>query len=211
MEITTIWGAVVLVIIVGLIFCYYKFCVPKDSDREKAMQFIRGFNGVFDKIISKVIEEVDITKYATIEEFESDIFAIAYNECWKYIEDVLQQALSNSSIGKLIAKCITQDTVEEYIRNIISGRYLTKVESRYIAKIEQHSAEAEEEDLKYQYEADLYETGEMEVEPYVEPEEEDHSKELNPQTDEEGEYSSEDNSQEIVEENSTEVINFDNE
>ena len=210
MEVTTIWGAVVLVALIGSIFCYYKFCVPKDSDKEMALDFIKGYKGVFDKTIQKIINEVDITQYRTIEEFESDIFAIAYGECWEYTEGALKQATANSSIGKLIAKCITQDRVEEYIRDLMNA-HLSKVEAKYIARIEESNKEAEKADMEAQYEADLYESGEKEVEPYVEPEEEDHSANLNPPTDEEGEYSDEDDSQEIVEEYPTERLNLDDE
>lgn len=199
MEITTIWGAVVLAVIVVAIFCYYKFCIPKESDKEAAAKFIKGYSSVFDKTIEKIINDIDITQYKTIEEFESDVFAIAYGECWNYTEEALKQATANSSIGKLIAKCITRDNVEEYIRDLMHA-HMGKMESKYVARIEESSKEAEEADLKAQYEADLYESGEKEVEPYEEPEEEDHSAELNPPTDEEGEYSPDDNSQEIIEE-----------
>lgn len=210
MEITTIWGAVVLVVIAGVIFCYYKFCVPKNSDKEAAIKFIKGYSSVFDKTIEKIINDIDITQYKTIEEFESDIFAIAYGECWNYTEEAIKQATANSSIGKLIAKCITRETVEEYIRYLMHA-HMGKVEAKYVTRIEESSKEAEEADLKAQYEADLYESGEKEVDPYEEPEEEDHSAELNPSTDEEGDYSSEDESQEIVEEYSTEEININEE
>lgn len=202
MEITTIGGAIVLVLLSIAIFCYYKFCVPKTADKEMAENFINGYKSVFEKTIGKIIDELDITKYHTIEEFESDIFGIAYDECWDYIEKALQQALSNSSIGKLIAKCITREAVEEVVEKLIKISFLQKAEAKYVARISVTSEEMIAADEAAQIEADLYETGQKEVEPYIEPEPQEPDVELNPQTDEEGAYSEDDISQEIVGETS---------
>lgn len=198
MEITSIGGAVVLALLIIGVFCYYKFCVPKSADKDKAMEFINGYVTVFENIVRKIIDTIDITQYKTVEEFESDIFAIAYDECWDYTEKALQEAMSNSSIGALVAKCITKETVEECVRKLIEKGFLMKMQDVYVARINQVSQEVVEEDARLQKEADAYETGEKEVEPYEEPPVEPPKTPINPQTDEEGAYDENDPSQEIV-------------
>lgn len=206
-EVTTIGGAIVLVLIVIGLFCYYKFCVPKTADKEAADAFIQKYKGVFGKIVKKIIEEIDITKYKTVEEFESDVFKIAYDECWKYAEEAIAEATANSSIASLVAKCITKESVEEIVRIIITNNHITTMENKYTARIEETTKLAEEEEARLQAEADAYETGTKEVEKgeleydkmaAEEAVKADPSNFRQP-TDEEGEYDPNDDSQEIVE------------
>lgn len=207
-EVTTIGGAVVLVLIIIGVFCYYKFCVPKSADKDNAVRFIEGYKSVFESTVKKIIEEIDITKYKTIEEFESDIFRIAYDECWDYTEKALQEAMSNSAIGSLVAKCITKEAVEEVVRKMIELNFTAKMQATYTGRIKETSEKAIEEDARLQAEADAYETGEKEIENTGELEYDKLVKEeaakadpanFNPQSDEEGGYDSDDPSQEIVE------------
>lgn len=198
MEITTMGGAIVLVALIIGIFCYYKFCVPKTADKEAAERFIKGYTSVFESTIERIIKEIDITIYKTIEEFESDIFGIAYDECWDYTEAALQEACANSAIASLVAKCITKERVEKYVKAIINEGFMNKLELTYTSRWNETAKAAEEEDLKLQHEADLYETGEKEVDPAPELPEVDTEAGLNPQRDEEEGYDPEDISQEIV-------------
>lgn len=199
MEITTIGGFIVLILLIIGIFSYYKFCVPKTEDKEAAKKFISGYKGVFEKTIEKIIDEMDITTYHTIEEFESDIFASAYEHCWDYTEMALQEALGNSAIGSLVAKCVTRESVEEIIKKLIQSNFLQKAEDIYTERVSVSIEEMIAADKAAQIEADLYETGQKEVEPYIEPEPEELDVELNPQRDEEESYSEEDPTQEIIE------------
>jgi hypothetical protein len=196
-QATTIGGLVVLVLLIAFIFCYYKF-VPKASDKDSAVSFIKGYTSVFEKTIEKVIESIDITSYKTIEDFEMDIFNLAYDECWTYTEKALQEALANSAIGSLVAKCVTKESTCEVIQAIINSSFSEMIQNKYVKRVEETTAQAVAADAEAQAEADLYEAGEKEVEPYVEPEPSQPEVPLNPQTDEEGEYSKDDISQEIV-------------
>lgn len=206
-EVTTIGGAIVLVLIIVGLFCYYKFYVPKTSDKEEADAFIQKYKGMFGKIVKKIIEEIDITKYKTVEEFESDIFSLAYDECWKYVEEAIKEATANSSIGSLVAKCITKESVEEVVRIIINNNHITTIENKYAARIAETSRMAEEEEARLREEADAYETETLKVEEgnlaYDEMKAEEDKKadpnNFNPQTDDEGQYDPEDTSQEVVE------------
>jgi hypothetical protein len=211
MEVTTIAGGVILVVLIIAVYCYYKFAVPKDSDKNAASEFIKGYSNVFEKTIEKIIGEIDITQYHTVEEFESDIFAIAYDECWDYTSGAIQEALSNSTIGSLVAKCITKENVETIVSQIINSRYITKIDDIAADRISQANEEALEAEKKALEEADLYESGEKEVDEYIDPkdDEEEMNGTLNPPTDGEGAYSPDDNSQEIVGDVSTTTLNLD--
>lgn len=206
-EVTTIGGAVGLVLIFVGLFCYYKFCVPKSADKQAAEDFIQKYKGVFGKIVKKIIEDIDITKYKTVEEFESDVFKLAYDECWKYAEEAVREAAANSTIGSLVAKCITKESVEEIVRVIITNNHIVSMENKYAARIEETSRIAMEEEARLQAEADAYETETKEVEAgeleYDKMAAEEAAKadpaNFRPQTDEEGAFDPNDDSQEIVE------------
>lgn len=204
MQITTIGGAIGLVVIIAALFCYYKFFVPKSADIDAAARFIEGYKGVFTKTIDRIIDTIDCSKYSTIEELESDIFGIAYDECWKYTEKAVQEALDNSAIGRLVAKCLTREVVEDFVRDLISNNFMPCISEKYVARFEESVDEIEAEELRAQREADEYEAGTKVVEEYVEPEEDPEAEaNLNPQTDEDDGFEEDDESQEIVGEPST--------
>ena len=79
----SIGGLIGLVVIAIGLFCYYKFSVPKAADKDSAKEFVIGFRTVFKEIVEEIISTIDITQYKSIEEFESDVFGIAYDKCWK--------------------------------------------------------------------------------------------------------------------------------
>ena len=195
----SIGGLIGLVVIAVAIFCYYKFCIPKTEDKNSALEFITGFRSVFENIVERIISEIDITQYKAIEEFESDVYGIAYDECWEYVEEAAQEALKNSAIGTLVAKCVTREVVEEVIDMIISELFVGKMEATYSTRWNETAKASIEEDAKLQEEADKYEAEEVEVEPVEEIVEKVDEAELNPQKDEEEEFNPEDPTQEIVE------------
>lgn len=200
MDITTIIKWAVLIIIAAGLLLYYHFKVPKESDKSTAQQFIDGYTTVFENIVKKVITDIDITKYKTIEEFETDIFKITYDQCWEYIEERVKEATENCSISALVRKCITREFVEDFITTTMHTFINRRSNDIYIKRVSQVIAQAEEEDARRIKEADEYESGTKEVEPYIEPEV-DNTKDiiLNPQRDEEEGFNPEDESQEIVE------------
>ncbi len=201
-SIETVGGVIGLVFILLCIFAYYKFFVPKESDRDKAMEFIMGFGGKFEDIVKRVCTEVNFTKYNTLEELEADIFAIAYDECWKYVEEQASIAVEDSTIGSLVASCITRENVERIVKAVINDKKLMiPAANSYTAHVEAELKKAEEFEAEHQAIVDAYETGSVEVEPFDENSIKEEPEEINPPTEDgTSEFSEDDDSQEIIEE-----------
>lgn len=198
MDMTIIIRWVALALIIVALLTYYHFKIPKGSDKNAAKEFIKGYTSVFESIIRRIVTETDITKFHTIEEFQSTIYSLAYDECWKYIEECVKEATENCNLKSLVRKCITRECVEAFINEAMSVLISRKCSDIYMARVTNVITLAEEEDKRLQKEADEYETGTKVVEPYIEPEEEDKTANLIPPRDEEEEYSPDDVSQEIV-------------
>lgn len=198
MDMTNIIRWAVLALIIVALLTYYYFKIPKGSDKTAAKKFIEGYTSVFESIIRRIITEVDITKFRTIEEFQSAIYNLAYDECWKYIEKCIKEATENCNLKALVRKCITRECVEAFINEAMGILISNKCSDVYMARVTNVIALAEEEDKRLQKEADEYETGTKIVEPYIEPKEEDKTANLVPQKEEEEEYNPNDVSQEII-------------
>lgn len=197
---------VVILILIGVgIYCYYKFFVPSDEDDNKALAFIKGYQSVFEEIIQSVIDDLDLSNYSSIIDYELDVFVIAYNKCWDYIEEQLTAALENSSIGRLVAKCVTKENVEMIVELIINTFFTKTIEAKYTERWEETSAEAEKEEERLQHEADLYETEQIELPEYVEEEKVIDMSNIIAPTDYEEPYNPEDIGMEILDEADYEV------
>ena len=206
MTLTTLIGGVALIVIIAALVAYYVVCVPKTADKNAAAEFISGYKSAFERIIERIINEIDLTKFNSVEEFESEIYTIAYDECWSYTEIAIEEAFNNETIALLVTKAITRDNVETFIKDIIVDVFLKDIEAKWVKAWETTTEEIVEEDQKLQMEADEYEAEVKEVEAAPELANEEENVELNPQTDEEGPYEEDDNSQEIIEGTETEEV-----
>lgn len=192
------WSALALIIVALL--TYYHFKIPKGSDKSAAKEFIKGYTRIFESIIRRIITEIDITKFRDIEEFQTTIYSLAYDECWKYIEKCVKEASDNCNLKTLVRKCITREFVESFIDDAMSMLIANKCSDVYITRVQNVIAQAEEEDKKLQKEADEYEMETKVVEPYIETEEKIDLSTLRPPREDEEEYAPDDDSQEIVDE-----------
>lgn len=188
----------VLVVVGVVIFIYYKVTTPSDSDENKALDFINGFIDVFKSIIQDVLDNTDLSQYKSVIEFEFDVFTKAYEQCWDYIENALAEALSNSTIGRLVAKCVTRSNVEAVVELIFTTFFTSQIDTLCAERFEETSEEAIEEDIRLQHEADLYETETKEVPEYVEQPVVVNDADIIPQSDEEEPYNPDDDGMELV-------------
>lgn len=208
---TIIGGIIILAVIVFAIWFRLK-THPSKADKQAAEDFLNGLADNIYKMITKIINEIDLSKYDSLENLESDILKKIYDSVFDYIQSQLAEAANEDILSALVLKVLDKDTIYKFIDKLINNKdvngQLTNLWDSN--KIKEQSSDIENEDkelteeysdqTKYADKIDDKENLQDSLPPAEEPvltQEELNS--INPQKDEEEEYNPNDISMEIVE------------
>lgn len=200
-EVKTIGGAVVLVIILAGLYLFYRYRKPNEEDKEAADAFLNKLSDAFVDIIQNIVAKIDVSKYLSMEELESDIFAKAYDAVWKFATEQVASAVSNKAISSLVSTLITRETVEELVTKLIAkGSLLEPAALAYAKNINAGNDEAEQFEREVSSKNLAYETCSLNIpDDYQMTETETPEEDINPpKEDGEEEYSDDDTSVESV-------------
>ena len=207
MNATTLCLIVVIAIIAILVII--KFAKKGTDNRKEAEQFLKDIEDQAYNIIIELINNLDIAKYKSLDDYKDEAIKIIYDKCWDFVKTKLANDQANSLISAIAAKLITKENVEAIIAKIMdeSNIELTLYNNYAAYNIENPNELSEEEKATEELiesfkDQDQYveDSSEMELPPAEETEipEEELAK-LNPPTDEDTEvYNEEDPTQEIV-------------
>ncbi|MCD8222867.1 MAG: hypothetical protein LUD07_11945 [Clostridiales bacterium] len=65
--------------------------LPGQSSKDAVKVLVRIYTQDFEQIIEKVITETDVTGYETPEDYRAGVREMAENECWTYLDDLLER------------------------------------------------------------------------------------------------------------------------
>lgn len=210
-EAKTIGGAVVLVLIIVGLYLFYRYRIPKQEDKEAADNFLNGLSDAFQSIIINIVANVDITKYTSLEDMEADLFGIAYDSIWEYVNKELSIAVNNKTISTLVSSLVTRDKVETMVQEVINKcGLIAPAETAWINMVEGGLKEAVELEERAIEENAAYENGTKELpEDFEMTEVEEPVEEIIPPVEEENPYYDEnDISQEILTEEEVKMESF---
>lgn len=205
-NLSSIIGAVIILAILGFAVWYRFKTHPSKGDKRAAEEFLNGLADNIYAIMTKIINDTDLTKYKNINELESDILKQIYDQAYAYIESQLKKASEDDILSALVLKVLDKDTIYSFIDKMINDKNIKSTISNIwganeIAK-NSNRVEAEDKELsdKYSDQSQYVEDLDVNELPPVEAKEptKEETEALNPPKDEEEDYNPDDVSMEIV-------------
>ena len=156
----TVVGAIILVLLVGLLVYRYKTKPNGDQELEDFLSAIQVI------VKDRIIEFIDKFDFETIKEDYANMQATLinglYDDIWKLVEEEYEDVYNNEEnavLYKILNKLITREKIESYVNTIFAQEDIQqKLADLWNTALEKKNKEIEEEDAKLEKEAEEYET-----------------------------------------------------
>lgn len=164
-------------------------------------------------IICNILYQVDFSKYNSFMDAQAEVFNIAYDEIWKYVQGELHNRFGEDKLYSAILKTATRSFIEEYVNSVFLSENIQEqlVEELQI-QVNNETEDIIKEEQELEKEANKYEMDEFDDEGYTVDELDpckingkDEGELYNPPSEDDEDYSDNDDSVEVIQDDKTEI------